>query len=201
MTILAPATAGELAAMLDWSLSQEGPCMIRYPKALCPREEAPFAAPLVPGRGVFIREGVAAPPARKCSPVCLAFTGSLYAEALEAADLLASQGIGADLYNLRFLKPVDEAYLAALMNRYELAVFIEEGVRNGGFGEFAADLAVRYHCSARFMSLAAHDRFMPQGTRAELLQWNGLDGPGRAASVSALFQSAAALSFPRVAAR
>jgi 1-deoxy-D-xylulose-5-phosphate synthase len=211
MTILAPATAGELAAMLDWSLSREGPeaqgplgpCMIRYPKAFCPQEEAPFAAPLVTGRGVFVREGVSSSKRsfRERSPVCLAFTGSLYPEALEAADVLSSQGIGADLYNLRFLKPIDEAWLAAIMTRYELVVFIEEGVRNGGFGEFAADLAVRYHCSSRFLSLAAQDRFMPQGTRAELLQWNGLDGPGIAASVSALYQDAAPISFPRIAAR
>ncbi|GHT98313.1 1-deoxy-D-xylulose-5-phosphate synthase [Spirochaetia bacterium] len=208
MTILAPASAGELAAMLDWSLSRSGvqgtlgPCMIRYPKALCPREAAPFAAPLVPGRGVFVREGASVPdrPFRERPPICLAFTGSLYPEALEAADILASQGTGADLYNLRFLKPIDEAYLTGIMGRYELVVFIEEGVRNGGFGEFAADMAVRNHCPAQFLSLAAQDRFMPQGTRAELLHWNGLDGPGIAASVLALFQSDAAFNFPRMAA-
>jgi 1-deoxy-D-xylulose-5-phosphate synthase len=116
--------------------------------------------------------------------VCLAFTGSLYPQALDAADLLLKQGIAADLYNIRFLKPVDEDYLAGILNTYSLTVFIEEGVRSGGFGEYAAELAVRRGCKGQPLVLAATDVFAAQGKREELLRKNGLDGAGIAASVA-----------------
>ncbi|GHV81647.1 1-deoxy-D-xylulose-5-phosphate synthase [Spirochaetia bacterium] len=187
MTILAPASGGELKAMLDWALaapgpkSASGPTMIRYPKAVCPAEVPAFSRPLEWGRGVWLHadQGL-----RSAASLCLAFTGSLYPQALEAADILAKQGVMADLYNLRFLKPVDEDYLAEILCRYGTVAFIEEGVRSGGFGEYAVDLAARRNCSARIVVLAAADAFAAQGKREDLLQLNGLDGPGIAAAVS-----------------
>jgi 1-deoxy-D-xylulose-5-phosphate synthase len=119
MTILSPAGEPELALMLDWALSRAaGPVMIRYPKAVCPGGLPALARPLEPGRGLWIRRGA--------GRVCLAFTGGLYPEALDAADRLESRGIGVDLYHLRFLKPVDEDSLAGIMDQYELTVFVEE---------------------------------------------------------------------------
>jgi 1-deoxy-D-xylulose-5-phosphate synthase len=179
--ILAPASEAELVLMLDWSLNRKslsvsessqslGPVMIRYPKRLCPPETEAFSLFLETGRGVFVR--------RNNAPICLAFTGSLYSEVLNAAERLASVEISADLYNLRFLKPIDEKYLADLMNKYTLMVFIEEGVREGGFGEYAAELALRCKCSCTILALGVEGNFAALGTRKELLQMNGLDGEG-----------------------
>ena len=181
LTMLSPASEGELRAMLDWALLQPGPVMIRYPKARCPAGDQTLSQPLIPGRGVFPRRETAL----SCPPaVCLAFTGGLYPQALAAAELLEQEGgLKADLYNLRFLKPVDEDYLAALMDRYPLMVFIEEGMRFGGFGEYALALARRRDCSARILVLAAEEGCAAQGGRDELLALNGLDGPGIAAAV------------------
>ncbi|GHT85937.1 hypothetical protein FACS1894137_10850 [Spirochaetia bacterium] len=193
LTLLAPASEAELAAMLDWSLAAAGPCMIRFPKGSCPgnctgnyppEEKAfhrPLEAPLKAGRGVWIRGGEAGPGATGC---CLAFTGSLYQQVRDAAKILDSRNIPADLYNLRFLKPVDEAYLADIMNRYGLVVFIEEGVKSGGFGEYAAELGSRQNCGGKIYCLAAGDDFVPQGKREELLRQAGLDGEGIARRVS-----------------
>ncbi|MDR2101778.1 MAG: 1-deoxy-D-xylulose-5-phosphate synthase [Treponema sp.] len=175
MTILAPAGGGELALMLDWALAAPGPVMIRYPKAVCPGDVLACSLPLEKGRGVFIREGGGS--------LCLAFTGSLYPQVLDAAERLLARGIGADLYNLRFLKPHDEDYLTALMNRYEGVFFIEEGILRGGFGEYAAALGLRRGVSARVFTLGVGDSFAAQGKREELLRINGLDGEGIAAAV------------------
>ncbi|MDR2740804.1 MAG: 1-deoxy-D-xylulose-5-phosphate synthase [Treponema sp.] len=180
MTILAPASDGELRNMLDWALAEAGPVAIRYPKAVCPLEEAAFSLPLERGCGIFVR--------RENAPLCLAFTGSLYPQAREAAELLSRRGIEADLYNLRFLKPVDEDYLADILRRYKLVVFIEEGIRQGGFGEYAACLALRRNSPARVLVLGVEEGFSArgnaQGSREELLHFNGLDGPGIAAEVA-----------------
>jgi 1-deoxy-D-xylulose-5-phosphate synthase len=178
LTLLAPAGEAELAAMLDWSLASPGPCMIRFPKDSCPPDHEAFHRPLEAGRGVWIRGGMAP------GAVCLAFTGSLYRQVMAAAEILDTRNIPADLYNLRFLKPVDESYLTDIMNRYALVVFIEEGVKSGGFGEYAAELGSRHCRGGKIICLTAGDDFVPQGKRGELLRLAGLDGQGIADRVS-----------------
>jgi 1-deoxy-D-xylulose-5-phosphate synthase len=178
MAILAPAGKEELEAMLGWGLSNDGPSIIRYPKDACPMSDPAFLEPLEKGRGAWIQ----APGGNR--RVCIAFTGSLYNQALDAAQRLSAGGIDAGLYNLRFLKPIDEGYLAGIMDSYELMVFVEEGAKAGGFGEYAAELALRCGCPCRVLVLAVHEKFAPLGKRHELLRLNGLDGEGIAAFVS-----------------
>jgi 1-deoxy-D-xylulose-5-phosphate synthase len=171
MTILAPASEKELALMLEYALGLDGQAMIRYPKADCPDEVPAFSLPIEKGRGVWIHQN-------PDTSICLAFTGSLYPQVRSARELLQAKGIEADLYNLRFLKPLDEDYLADLLNHYDLVVFIEEGVPSGGFGEYAASLARCRKCKAETLILAAEENFAADGraigTRDELLKANGL---------------------------
>jgi 1-deoxy-D-xylulose-5-phosphate synthase len=183
MTILAPASEKELALMLEYALSLDAPAMIRYPKASCPDEVPAFSLPMEKGRGVWLHT-------HPGSRVCLAFTGSLYPQARSARELLQAKGIEADLYNLRFLKPLDEDHLVGLLNRYDLVVFIEEGVPSGGFGEYAASLASCRKCRAETLILAANEDFAADGraigTRDELLMINGLSADGIAEKIYSL---------------
>jgi 1-deoxy-D-xylulose-5-phosphate synthase len=203
MTILTPAGEAEFSLMLDWALNRggkpafadgsghagpqpvSGPVMIRYPKAPCPEHIPAFSLPLQRGRGIWIDRD---PAFRKKAPVCLAFTGSLYPEVLDAAARLEDRGVGVDMYHLRFLKPVDEDYLAAVIDQHELTVFVEEGIREGGFGEYAAALAGRRGCAGLVRVLAAEENCVSLGTRQELLRMNGLDGEGIAAGVMAFLR-------------
>jgi 1-deoxy-D-xylulose-5-phosphate synthase len=190
MTILAPAGAAELRRMLDWALGarerdgEAGPVMIRYPKALCPAEPPALSLPLEKGRGVWLSGGC------EEGRLCLAFAGGLYREALDAARRLEAEGITADLYNLRFLKPVDEDYLADIMNRYAAVAFMEEGIQSGGFGEYAAELAQRRHCRSALAVFAAKGGDL--GTREELLRENRLDGEGLVSRLLVFSESPAA---------
>jgi 1-deoxy-D-xylulose-5-phosphate synthase len=170
ITILAPAGEEELVQMLQWSLSQPGPVMIRYPKAACPSGEPAFFLPVEKGRGIWIRHAEAR--------ICIMFTGSLYAQVLQAGEILENEEISADLYNLRFLRPVDEAYLAAILDRYEFVIVAEEGRASGGFGEYLSELVLRRNCSCKLSVLAVKEEFDALGTRGELLRRNGLDGSG-----------------------
>ena len=181
MTILAPASESELRAMMDWALEKkDGPVIIRYPKAYCPAECPEFSQPVQTGRGVLIR-------GEEKGQICLFFTGSLYNEALDASQILKRQGIDVDLYNLRFLKPVDEDYTAGIMNEYKLIAVIEEGIKDGGIGEYLASLASLRNCKSKTLILAAEGNFFEGnkalGTREELLAENALDGKGIACRI------------------
>ena len=183
MTLLCPASENEMRLMINHALAQnEGPVIIRYPKAFCPEEASAFSQPIEKGRGVWVTKGGK-------NQVCLLFIGSLYREAVEAAAVLKEKGVEADLYNLRFVKPIDEDYLSAVLNDCELAVFIEEGMREGGFGEYASALANRRGCKARTAVLAVESAFLEEdralGTREELLAENNLDGKGIAQKIEA----------------
>jgi 1-deoxy-D-xylulose-5-phosphate synthase len=181
MVILAPASENELGLMLDYALCLDVPAMIRYPKAPCPNEVLEFSLPMEKGRGVWLKR-------TPNSRVCLAFTGSLYPQALGALEILKDRGIEADAYNLRFLNPVDEDYLVEILNSYDLVAFAEEGVRQGGFGEYAAALARCRNCNARTIILAVDGDFAAGGnalgTREELLKENGLDSGGIANKIT-----------------
>ncbi|MDR2098187.1 MAG: 1-deoxy-D-xylulose-5-phosphate synthase, partial [Spirochaetaceae bacterium] len=190
ISLLAPASCEELRLMLDWALRQDTPCAIRYPKALSPPASRSIAeTPLETGRGVFM--GTLALSEAETTDysntekagILVAFTGGLYPSVSRAARLLHEKGIKAGFYNLRFLKPIDEDYLASLLNRYETVIFAEEGVKSGGFGEYAAELALRKNCSAAVFTLNAGERHFAQGGRDELLARCGLDGEGIAARV------------------
>jgi len=175
MVILAPASDKELGLMLDYALSLDVPSMIRYPKHPCPAELPEFSLPLEKGRGVWLARN-------KNSRVCIAFTGSLYPQALGALQILEDRGIKADAYNLRFLSQIDEEYLIEILNSYDLVAFAEEGVRQGGFGEYASALTRCRNCRARTIIFAVDGDFAANGnalgTREELLRDNGLDAEG-----------------------
>jgi 1-deoxy-D-xylulose-5-phosphate synthase len=178
LTILAPAGEEELVQMLQWALTQPSPVMIRYPKAPCPSGDGAFVLPVERGKGCWIR--------RNGAKVLILFTGSLYSNVLEAASILAAYEINTDIYNLRFIKPVDEDYLASVLNQYEIAVIAEEGVIPGGFGEYASELAVRRNCPSKIKILGIKEKFDALGKRAELLKRNGLDGAGIADAVASV---------------
>ena len=180
MTILAPAGEEELFQMLQWALECNGPVIIRYPKAACSSGNPAFSIPLETGRGVWVRRSL---PERLYDlpggkNVCFVFTGSLYSEVLEAARSLESLGIEADLYNIRFLKPLDEDYFAGVLNQYQSVILVEEGSLRGGFGEYASELALRKKCSCRLLILGVKEKFEALGTREELLCRTGLDAQG-----------------------
>ncbi len=130
MTILAPATSGEMSLMIDWALDREGPVMIRYPKDVCPDRKREETQAIETGRGTMMEENDGS--------VLLVSVGGLYSQAREAVNILAKDGIDADLYNIRFIKPLDEAHLVELFSRYRQVLLFEDGAEKGGIGETIA---------------------------------------------------------------
>jgi 1-deoxy-D-xylulose-5-phosphate synthase len=165
--------------MLQWMLyrttNQSGPSVIRYPKAACPVNDPAFSLPIETGRGVFVHKADAS--------ICIAFTGSLYHEVIEAQKILSEKEIDADLYNLRFIKPIDEMYLLGILNQYDYFIVVEEGIVQGGIGEYIISLENKNSHNTEIIHLGISDHFVPAGTRAELLHQCKLDGEGIAEQI------------------
>lgn len=170
LAMLAPAGPVEMEAALRWALAAGVPTAIRYPKAFCALDCAELAAPLEPGRGVFarFRQGEA----------LIVAVGAVLLEALRAAHQLGRRGICVDVYNLRFVRPLDADYLASVLSLYGSVVTVEEGTLRGGVGETIARIAAERGIAPRIACLGAPDRFLAQGTREQLLARCGLDAAG-----------------------
>lgn len=174
--LLAPASAKELDLMLYWAVSSGKPCMIRYPKDVCPNEIPALSSPLIEGQGVFLRQNRAS--------ICILFTGSLLLQVEDAANRLSIAGYPCDVYHLRFLKPIDEEYLFSAMEPYKMVVVVEEGVQQGGIGEYLGALLRQKKPNVHFFNIGCPDQFHPQGSRKELLARNMLDGMGLADKIT-----------------
>ncbi len=192
LTILAPASAVEVGQALTWALSAAGPTLIRYPKAVCPVERPAFDEPFAAGRGVFVRKSEAE------APVLFVTSGALVEEALFASDACAARGIAADVYHLRFLKPLDTKHFVELTRAYTQVVIAEEGVLTGSV---AADLAAAILADDEALAgrgvsaiaLGFGERPQSQASRAELLAVAGLSAAGLAATALAAVARSAEL--------
>jgi len=183
VSLLAPASAKELELCLNWALEQNCPVVIRYPKAFVPSEFDEFAQPLSTGCGVLLKDpasgssyaedGVGQSPTDKILLVC---TGGIFPEVLQAARELKKYGKTADIYNLRFLKPLDKPRFLSAASVYERVLFIEDGIRIGGIGTYLESLLDRYQDGKKTGVSGFPDRFLSQGTRAEIVQDAHLDG-------------------------
>ena len=165
--ILAPSAMDEMELMLDYAVNLKAPVILRYPKAECSLSFPGTNSPLARGRGVFVKKNEAR--------ILIAATGGLIAEALEASDRLENQGVEADVYNIRFIKPVDSEYLMEIVSGYDSFLFLEEGSGKGGLGEYISSLLRENGVRTEFHHLHVPDHFIPQGTRKELLNYCGLD--------------------------
>ncbi|MFP4179276.1 MAG: 1-deoxy-D-xylulose-5-phosphate synthase [Spirochaetaceae bacterium] len=167
MRIVAPATSGEMNLILEWALSISAPVMIRYPKDICPEQKNEETPPIIEGRGAFVEEN--------SGDMLLVSVGGLYSQARKAVNILTREGMHIDLYNLRFIKPLDDEYLTDLFSRYSHVMLIEDGAERGGVGEALASAVLKSAIKTEYVWYGVPDKFYPQAERDELIRLSGLD--------------------------
>jgi 1-deoxy-D-xylulose-5-phosphate synthase len=123
--------------MLEHALSLGAPVAIRYPRGNTQGNHLDPVAPIVHGRGEVLRRG---------EDVALLAFGNTCDAALDAYDLLAKDGPGPTVVNMRFARPLDEALLVELAETHGKFITLEEHSLAGGFGsavgEFLLDRAL-----------------------------------------------------------
>jgi 1-deoxy-D-xylulose-5-phosphate synthase len=180
MTVTAPKDGDELIGLLRAGLAHTGgPFCTRYPRDKAPAEPRPAAEiPAVPyGTWEQLRAG---------REVAILAVGTMVLPAVQAAELLAAEGIDCSVVNCRFVKPLDSAMLDALTARHHTLVTVEEGTIVNGFGAYLAETLQTTHPETRVVALGVPDRLVEQAPRAEQLESFGLTAGGIARRITAL---------------
>ena len=180
MTVTSPKDGDELIGLLRTAMAHtDGPFCTRYPRDKAPDFPRPAAEiPAVPyGTWERLRPG---------KDLAILAVGTMVRPALDAAELLAADGIDCAVINARFLKPLDDAMLELLLQEHRTLVTVEEGTIVNGFGAYLAETLQTTHPDVRVLALGVPDRLIEQAPRAEQLERCGLTSAGIARRITAL---------------
>ena len=133
MVCCAPADALEMAQALDFALKYKGPVALRYPRDVVPAGLAP-PEQFTLGKCRVMRQG---------KDLSIVAYGDRVAASLEAAELLAGDGIEAAVINARFAKPLDTVAFKRILSLGKPVLVVEDHSVIGGLGTAIQELASR----------------------------------------------------------
>lgn len=159
LIIASPRNATELRQLLYTAqLSLPHPIAIRYPRGRSSQTDwaQPFEA-LPIGKGCQLKEGT------KVAVLSIGTIADLVAEQIRQSEAPEQYAH----YDMRFLKPIDEALLHHVFTHYQKVVTIEEG-SIGGLGSAVSEFAVANNYTTPLKIITLPDVFMPHGSVAAL---------------------------------
>lgn len=169
LTIASPMNEHELRNMMySAQLPDHGCYVIRYPRGKGVLTEwHNEMEEIKTGTGRKLKDGT------NVAVLTIGPIGNDAAQAIEQVEAETSMSIAH--YDMRFVKPLDEALLSEVGTHFQRIVTIEDGARIGGFGtavlEWMSDHG--YHPNIQRMGLP--DEFVEHGTVAQLREIVGLD--------------------------
>ena len=174
MVFMVPRDENCLRHAMATALAFDGPFAYRYPRGpgtgVAPEKPRAIAI----GQGEKLREGK--------DGVIFAI-GSMVVDALAAAEILAGDGHDLAVVDPVFLKPLDKGLLVAEAVRTGLVVTVEENALQGGFGSAVLELFCDEGLNVPVIRIGLPDRFVEQGSQAELRTRCGLDVQGIVATI------------------
>jgi 1-deoxy-D-xylulose-5-phosphate synthase len=172
MVIAAPINEIELRnLMYTAQLKPRGPFVIRYPRGegVFTDWEKPFSEIEI-GKGQMIKNG---------SDLAVISIGTVGNAALEAASELEKENrLSAAVYNLRFIKPVDQDLLHEVFGKFKKIITIEDNSLAGGMGSLVLEFMSDNGYSAEIKRLGIPDYFVGHGSLKELHAECGIDKEG-----------------------
>jgi len=165
MTILNPADYTEAIAALRAAVEMNGPCYIRFGRAAVEdlsSENPDYKFEI--GKGVVLREG---------KDVSVFASGLTVNMALEAAEILAKEGIDAEIINIHTIKPLDAELVCASAKKTGCVVTAEEHSIIGGLGSAVAEVLAE-NCPTVMRRVGINDVWGASGPANELLKLYGI---------------------------
>jgi transketolase len=175
MVSVAPADDVEAAEALRWAAAYDGPCYVRLVRDATPRlfgEDHRFAF----GLAEVVREG---------ADLTMFATGAQTPRTVEAAEILAAEGIDAHVVHVATLKPLDVEGVVAAAERTGRVVTVEEHTILCGLGGAIAE-ALGEHRPTRVDRIGLRDVYPESGPNDALLDIYGLSAARVAEQVRAL---------------
>lgn len=165
MVIINPADDVEAKAAVKAAYEYVGPVYMRFGRLAIPvfNDESTYKFEL--GKGVVLREG---------SDVAIFATGLEVYESMQAAEMLAADGINAKVINIHTIKPLDEELVVASAKECKKVVTVEEHSIIGGLGSAVCDtLCANYPTPV--LKIGVNDVYGESGPAVQLVKKYGLD--------------------------
>lgn len=155
---------------------------IRYPRGegVMPDWKRPFQK-LEIGKGRKIKDG---------EEVAILTIGHIGNYAVKACEMLEKEGLNPAHYDLRFVKPLDEAMLHEVFQKFDRVITVEDGCLQGGMGSAVLEFIIDNGYNAKVKRLGIPDRIVEHGEQIELQRECGFDPAGIANAVRELAASA-----------
>ncbi len=167
MTIVAPCDACEMKRLMSQTLDHDGPLYIRLGKGGDPIVSLPEKTFKI-GRGILVKEN---------GNVLIITTGVVLKLALDAAKLLAKQGIQAKILHMHTVKPIDKEAIIREAEQVKAVITVEEHSIVGGLGSAVAEVMAEapFAQQKQFARIAFPDTFPSKyGSQAEIMKYYGI---------------------------
>ena len=167
--IAAPKDEIELKDLMYTAMnSTEGPFIIRYPRGYgegTDWQNHEFET-MEPGKGEKMIDG---------DTIAVIAAGPVANRALEAAEIIKEEtGWTPSIYNIRYIKPVDENLLEEISKKYKTIITVEDGCTIGGLHGAVAEYMSKLDSPVKVRAIGIPDRYLSQGTQDELREECGL---------------------------
>ena len=171
MVVISPADEVESIAAVEAAIKYDGPVYLRFGRLGVPtiNDEATYKFEI--GKGVQLKDG---------SDVSIIANGLMVPEALEAAKILAEEGINARVINIHTIKPIDADIIIKAAKETGAIVTAEEHSVIGGLGSAVAEVLAE-NAPAPLVRVGIQDKFGKSGKPAALLEEYGLTAKNIAA--------------------
>ena len=172
MVIMTPADATECRGLLTTAFLHDGPSAVRYPRGAA--------------TGIVSSDELKALPFAQAEQklqgkrVALLVFGSLLTTAMEVAEEL-----GASVYSMRFVKPLDTNTIETAARQHDLLVTIEDNAIAGGAGSAVSEYLNAQHINKNLLQIGFPDELINHGEPGELLSDWKLDKKGMLQTIKA----------------
>ena len=153
MTVLDPLDSTETVRLALDAVEQGGPCYMRASRGAVPTV-LPESAPAGIGTAIELRSG---------ADVALVASGMASRWALEAAEELAAEGVGATVPHVGTLKPFDPEPVIGLAQRFPVLHCVENHSSFGGLTTAVSEVVAAHGVGVRVISSAIPDRWGEYG--------------------------------------
>ena len=168
MVVINPADDVEARAAVYAAYEHEGPVYMRFGRLAVPvindRPDYKFEI----GKGITLKDG---------KDMTIIATGLCVSESLEAAKLLAADGIDARVINIHTIKPLDEALVVKAAKETSRIFTVEEHSIIGGLGSAVCD-TLAAQAPTKVTKIGVEDTYGESGPAVELIHKYGLDAEG-----------------------